>query len=192
MEMLYLILFSYLTYMLIVTIGITYGYHRYFSHNQFEVSKITEIVMLYCGLLCGGRSPLTWIGVHRMHHAYADTKKDPHSAKYQPWYKILFSLWRVETIPRQFLRDVIRNPRVMFFHKYRNILYFFNAVILTLLLGSNVLIVLAIVYLLAYLGFGILNLLGHDKNGPINNLWINFIAPFEGNHKDHHSYSGAK
>lgn len=187
MEVLFLLLFSYLTYMLVVSIGITYGYHRYFSHNQFQANKLQEIIMLYCGLLCGGRSPLTWVGVHRMHHAYADTEKDPHSAKYQPWYKILFSLWRVETIPRKFIKDVIKNPRVMFFHRHRNILYITNAFILTLLLGPYILVLLAIIYLLAYLGFGTLNLLGHDKTGPINNFWINFIAPFEGNHKDHHA-----
>ena len=28
-----------------------------------------EIIMLYCGLLW--EDPLTWVGVHRMHHAYA-------------------------------------------------------------------------------------------------------------------------
>ena len=42
---------------------------------------------------------------------------------------------------------------------------------------------------LSYLGFGILNLFGHNLQGPINNLWINLIAPLEGNHKDHHEYS---
>lgn len=192
MQILYLILLSYLAYMLIVTIGITYGYHRYFSHKEFTANPWQEVIMLYCGLLCGNRSPLGWIGVHRMHHAYSDTPKDPHSALYRPWYEILFSLWRVESIPRQFLKDAIRNPRLVFFHKYKNILYISNAIILTILFGPYVLVVLAIIYLLAYLGFGILNLLGHDNTGPINNIWINFIAPFEGNHKDHHSYSGAK
>lgn len=178
--------------MIVVTIGITYGYHRYFSHNQFKTTPFVEIIMLYCGLLCGNRSPLGWVGVHRMHHAYADTANDPHSAKYQLWYKILFSLWRVDSIPRKFIVDTMRNPRVVFFHKYKNIIYIINAVVLYLIFGPSVLITLAIIYLLAYLGFGILNLFGHDKNGPINNLWINFIAPFEGNHKDHHINSGVK
>ena len=50
--------------------GITRGYHRYFSHKEFKTTPIIEIVMLYCGLLCGVRSPLTWAGVHRMHHEY--------------------------------------------------------------------------------------------------------------------------
>ena len=192
MNILYLAIFSYLVYMIVVTIGITYGYHRYFSHKEFKAKPWQEIIMLYCGLLCGNRSPLGWVGVHRMHHVYADTPKDPHSAKYQPWYSILFSLWRVHTIPRKFLKDMITNPRIVFFHKHKDKIYITNAVLLTLIFGYKALIVLSIIYSLAYFGFGALNFWGHDKNGPINNLWINFIAPFEGNHKDHHIHSGVQ
>ena len=192
MQILYFILFSYLSYMLIVTVGITYGYHRYFSHNEFSAKPWQEIVMLYCGLLCGNRSPLGWVGVHRMHHAYTDTPKDPHSAKYQPWYSILFSLWRVEKIPRKFLKDIITNPRVVFFHKHRNLIYITNAILLALIFGYKALIVLAIIYALAYFGFGALNFWGHDRKGPINNIWVNLIAPFEGNHKDHHEMAFRK
>ena len=100
-ESYWILLYGYIAYYLIVTIGITYGYHRYFSHQEFATNSVGEVVMLYCGLLCGCRSPLGWVGVHRMHHAFADTPKDPHSAKYQPWYSILFSLWRVDNIPRK-------------------------------------------------------------------------------------------
>ena len=49
-----------------------------------------ELIYLYFGLLCEGRSLLTWAGVHRMHHAYAGQKMI-HS-KNHPWYVILFSL----------------------------------------------------------------------------------------------------
>ena len=42
---------------------------------------------------------------------------------------------------------------------------------------------------LSYLGFGILNLFGHNLHGPVNNIWINLIAPLEGNHRDHHEHS---
>ena len=50
-------------------------------------------------------------------------------------------------------------------------------------LVPKALIVLGIIYLLAYFGFGALNLWGHDAEGPINNLWINLIALWEGNPK---------
>ena len=46
-----------------------------------------------------------------------------------------------------------------------------------------------IVLITGDLGFGVLNLFGHDAEGPANKLWVNIIAPFEGNHKDHHEES---
>ena len=106
-----ILVYGYITYWIIAAIGITWGYHRYFAHKQWRTNKIVEVLLLYLGLLCGGRSALTWAGVHRMHHRYADTDKDPHSSNNYPWYVILFSLWRVETIPRKFVKDLVINPR---------------------------------------------------------------------------------
>lgn len=180
------IIIGYISYIFVALVGITLGYHRYFSHKEFEANPVIEVVMLYAGLLCGARSAITWVGVHRMHHAYADTKKDPHSAKYQPWWRILFSLWHVETIPRRFIKDLIRNPRVMFFHKYGKYIFAIHIVATTLIFGLQSLAIHAIIFVLAYLGFGVLNLFGHNLQGPVNRVWINFIAPFEGNHADHH------
>jgi len=184
-----IILYGYITYYIIAAIGITWGYHRYFAHKSWQASKPVEVLLLYLGLLCGGRSALTWSGVHRMHHAYADTEKDPHSAKNYPWYVILFSLWSVESIPRRFVKDLLRNPRVMFFHKYGIYIFISHWLITWLTFGWNAVIINTMLLVLSYLGFGILNLFGHDLKGPVNNLWINLIAPFEGNHKDHHDFS---
>jgi len=81
---------SYILYYILASIGITFGYHRCFSHGEIKVSPIGQCIMLYCGVLCGGQSALSWSGIHRMHHAYSDTPKDPHSPLYKKWYQILF------------------------------------------------------------------------------------------------------
>lgn len=186
-----LFLYSYILYFILASIGITFGYHRYFSHKEFNAPKWLEFIFLYCGLLCGGRSALTWSAVHRIHHAYSDTPKDPHSPKYKQWYEILFSLWRVKKIPRKFCKDLIDNKLVMHFHhegwKYMFLTYFF-----ALISGWEYLLMLIFVFILSYISFGLLNYLGHNNNGPINNFIINVFAPFEGNHKDHHEKSKKK
>ena len=102
-----ILLYGYILYWILAAIGITWGYHRYFAHGGKQQHPVLEIIYLYFGLLCGGRSLLTWAGVHRMHHAYADTDNDPHSPKNHPWYVVLFSLWKVKSIPRKFLNDLI-------------------------------------------------------------------------------------
>jgi len=177
-----------MTYWVVAAIGITWGYHRYFAHGFWKTNSLVEVVLLYLGLICGGRSALTWSGVHRMHHAYADTENDPHSPKNNPWYVVLFSLWKVKMIPRKFIVNLIRNPRVMFFHKYGKYIFIFHWIITALLFGVNAVIVNSMLYVLSYVGFGILNLYGHNAKGPANNFLINLIAPFEGNHKDHHDF----
>ena len=184
-----ILIYGYIIYWVVAAVGITYGYHRYFAHRTFKANALTETFMLYLGLLCGGRSALTWAGVHRIHHAHADTDRDPHSPKNHPWYVILLSLWKVKSIPRKYMSDLIRNPRVMFFHKYGKYILLYHWVMTLMMFGVNALIVNAMVFSLSYVGFGILNFFGHDEKGPANRFLINLIAPFEGNHKDHHEYS---
>lgn len=186
-----LLLYSYFAYYILAAIGITFGYHRYFSHREFSAPKWLQVIFLYFGLLCGGRSALTWSAVHRMHHAYADTEKDPHSPIYKKWYEIVFSLWRVKKIPRKFCKDLLNDNLVMHFHtegwKYLFLTYFFAAVY-----DWKLLICLLLIFVYSYIGFGLLNYLGHNNNGPINNFMINAFAPFEGNHRDHHEKSKKK
>ena len=88
MDLTLIIIKSYIVYWIISAIGITYGYHRYFCHKEYKTNKIFEIIMLYLGSLCGCQSPISWSGVHRMHHAYFDTLKDPHSPIFKKWYEI--------------------------------------------------------------------------------------------------------
>ena len=166
-----------IAYYILATIGITLGYHRYLSHGAFKTNKILEVVMLTCGILCGGRSALTWAATHRMHHMYADTEKDP----YGTGWTALLSLWKVKSIPRKFVKDLIKNPRVMWFHKYGlYVLGFFF-----LLFPLQIIIVCA----LSWIGFGVLNRFGHKDGKPVNRWWLNLIAPWEGQHEEHHHLS---
>ena len=177
---------SYVVYWIISAIGITCGYHRYFCHRQYKTNKIIEVIMLYFGSLCGCQSPISWSGVHRMHHAYADTPKDPHSPNFKKWHQILFSSWRVKNIPRKFVKDLYENPRVLFFHRYRFLILLITYII-SYLINPIFLFYLSMTFLLSYLFYGMLNLLGHNENGAVNKWWINLFAPLEGNHYDHHS-----
>ena len=183
-----IVFYGYMIYWAVAAIGITYGYHRYFAHGTWKSNALVETILLYLGLICGGRSALTWSGVHRMHHTYADTENDPHSPKNHPWYVVLFSLWKVKMIPRKFIVNLIRNPRVMFFHRFGYFIFISHWIVTALLFGVNAVIVNSMLFILSYVGFGVLNLYGHTDKGPTNNFLINLIAPFEGNHKDHHDF----
>lgn len=164
---------------MLVFIGITLGYHRHFAHKQFDATPLQEVVMLVCGTLCGGRDPISWVGVHRMHHQFSDTEHDPHPNN----WKALFSVWRVNSVPQRFVKDLYSNPRVLWFHKYHKCLWACSAVVF--LFGSIIDLWIAI-QVLSWIGFGMLNYFGHKDGKPINRPILNIIAPFEGNHADHH------
>lgn len=56
--------------------------HRYASHGQFTMSKRWErffYVLTYMVLGSSYLPPYAYAVLHRMHHAYSDTPKDPHS-----------------------------------------------------------------------------------------------------------------
>lgn len=66
--------------------------HRYGAHRQFEMSPRMEKVFYFLTWFVQGSSFLSPRGyaiLHRLHHAYSDTPKDPHSPHY---YRDVFSM----------------------------------------------------------------------------------------------------
>src|ERR1700709_829938 len=60
----------------------TFFLHRFGAHRQFTMSKGWERFFHLCTYITQGSSFLSPRGyaiLHRMHHAYSDTPKDPHS-----------------------------------------------------------------------------------------------------------------
>jgi stearoyl-CoA desaturase (delta-9 desaturase) len=60
----------------------TFFQHRYASHRMFTTSKGWERVFYILAYLFEGASflnPRAYALMHREHHAYSDTEKDPHS-----------------------------------------------------------------------------------------------------------------
>ena len=176
----------YIFYWIVAAIGLTLGFHRCISHQQIKLHAITETLVLYIGVMASACSPLTWAGVHRMHHAYADTEKDPHSPIHRKWYQVLLSTHRVKTIPRKFVKDLFKNKRVMFYHKHRLIVMVFTYIVAAAI-NIKLLLFLLLLLPMSFICYGIINLFGHNKHGSVNVWWINLFAPFEGNHYDHHN-----
>ena len=60
-------------------LGITVGFHRFFTHRAFDAGTGTKIALGILGSM-GMQGPLTqWVTDHRKHHALSDREGDPHS-----------------------------------------------------------------------------------------------------------------
>lgn len=76
----------------------TFFLHRYAAHQQFTMSKTAEKITFFLTWLFQGSNYLSAYGygiMHRMHHAYADTEKDPHSPKYDE--NLFAMMWRTKS-----------------------------------------------------------------------------------------------
>ena len=63
----------------ICMLGVTLGYHRYFSHRSFQASRPLKISLAIAALLSCQGTIAQWVARHRLHHRYADSALDPHS-----------------------------------------------------------------------------------------------------------------
>jgi len=185
------VLLGFLWYQVIALFGHSMGLHRYFSHKQFKATKVFEVMSLLLVTIAGARSPLVWVGAHRIHHAYADTEKDPHSPDYLGFWNVLLNRWRIEDLwdmkNRVFLRDLMRNPRIMFFHKYWRYIYLTLATISVLISIKFFVAFMFVPTVLSFFGYGLFNARGHKDKQARTDLWINLLSAGEGFHNIHHS-----
>lgn len=189
MEILYFILLSFIWWSFIAAFAISGGYHRYFTHRSFipRNKSVYEFFVLLLGSLAGGAPLLGWVGAHRMHHFYSDTPKDPHSPVYVGFLRVLTSTWRIKHIPRKFIKDLFKNKLVVFFYKYFTVIRISTFIIgfLLLPLGYFLSLIVAPVFY-AYLGYGLVNSLGHWHGKPRNSIIANVFSAGEGYHLNHH------
>jgi stearoyl-CoA desaturase (delta-9 desaturase) len=62
-------------------LGITVGFHRYFTHSSFKATTALRVGLAVAGTLAIEGPVFNWVADHRRHHKYSDKEGDPHS----PW-----------------------------------------------------------------------------------------------------------
>lgn len=178
-------------------LAITIGYHRYWSHRAFSLSRPYELILMFFGTAASLGPVLTWAGVHRMHHAYEDTEKDPHSPRRGFW-KSWFHVWPPRPIERKFIKDLISDPLCRLQRRF----YFPGlaayALSLFLAFGEKAVFVYCLPAVLAFHATGLVNSFHHrfgeKKPGPSSSTnfpVLNFLTLGESFHASHHSEPGS-
>lgn len=83
----------------------TFLQHRYAAHGAFSMSKFWERFFYIVAYITQGSSyvsPRAYGIMHRMHHAYTDTEKDPHSPKYDS--NLFKMMWRARQVNNRIYR----------------------------------------------------------------------------------------
>lgn len=83
----------------------TFFLHRYAAHKMFTMNPFWEKVFFVFQFITQGSSylsPRAYAILHRMHHAYSDTDKDPHSPHHSN--SVFNMMWKTKDIYNDYLK----------------------------------------------------------------------------------------
>jgi stearoyl-CoA desaturase (Delta-9 desaturase) len=67
------------TLCLVTQLGITVGFHRFFTHRSFQTVALVRLLLGIAGSMAAQGPLLFWVSEHREHHQKSDSAGDPHS-----------------------------------------------------------------------------------------------------------------
>lgn len=175
--------------------------HRSLSRRAVHFAPGVQAVCRVLVWVLVGIRPRQWVAVHRKHHAFTDTPRDPHSPLVLGFPRVLFAnayLYRKtardpETLAK-YARDLPEDrwDRLLFNHAVIGLGLGFGP--LVLLIGWQLALVAASVHAAYYLlGGGAINAVGHRfgrrpfENKATNNQWLAWLVVGEGLHNNHHA-----
>ena len=127
----------FLVYFAATSLAITVGYHRYFAHSTFKTNPLIRFVLLFFGAATFEQSALKWSSLHRVHHQYTDTERDPYNIKDGFFYAhvgwILF--WKIP-VNYDNVKDLQKSRLVMHQHEHYQFWALMAGVFVPLLVGA--------------------------------------------------------
>jgi len=165
------------------------GLHHNISHKKYKDSWINATYTFLINLFTASGGPLNFSALHRHHHQYVDTDKDPHSPTHMSWWKVYFLFWKNVKINPASVRDLAKSKWILFLHRHQVKMHFLGVAFLGLIDVRLIFFVISpsIVYNIHI--NGLVNWLGHKNGAPRNAPEISWIAPVVWRHGDHHTHT---
>jgi stearoyl-CoA desaturase (delta-9 desaturase) len=182
--------------------GIGLGYHRLLTHRGFKSPKWFERFLATCATLALQSGPLAWVTTHRVHHAFTETDKDPHSPRNGTYWSHIGWIFRgtaqnqSESTVKRYSPDLLRDPYLVFLNNY----YFLTPIVVAIALfaiGGWTMVVWGIVFrtVIGWHATWLVNSATHlwgkrrfdTRDDSRNNGFIAAITFGEGWHNNHHA-----
>lgn len=182
-----------LVYFMTGCFGMTMTFHRLLSHRSWNAPVWFERFGTLCGTWGLTGSSIGWVAIHREHHRYVDTDKDPHSPVYKSFIEIQF-LSMFEQPNLKYSANLVKDRFHIILHKYY---FFIHLIILGLLLIINPLLAVSC-YLapaaILWNAGSFINTLTHmigyrnteTKDNSKNIYTLGYLMWGEGWHNNHH------
>lgn len=193
----------FVSWFLVGPIGTGVGFHKLFSHRQFETYRPIEVLLAILGTLSCYGPILFWVGQHQSHHHKADKTTDIQTPNHG--FMESFFMWRLragierEINPKDFCtRRLIRDRLIMKIGRHTDIILFVWAAFLLLLSPSLLISVFIFPAIIESLRINLVNYFGHrpgifnyrnfdTQDVSYNNLLIGWLGFGFGWHNNHHA-----
>jgi stearoyl-CoA desaturase (delta-9 desaturase) len=187
------------------TIGmsVTCGYHRLFSHRAYQARWPVRLFLLCMGAASFENSALQWASDHRIHHQHVDQGDDPYNSRKGFWYAHWIWVMEERTQAITGVKDLERDPMVMWQHRHHFLIGACAAVLLPLVVGicthnimGNLVIGLLLRIVVTHHTTFFINSAAHfygtqpytDANSARDNAFLAPLTYGEGFHNYHHMW----
>ena len=124
-------------YTLASAFSITLGYHRLFSHAAFKAAWPICLFVLFFGGAAFEQSAMRWSSLHRLHHRYTDTDRDPYNIKRGFFYAhVGWVLIKKPPYDYSNVRDLARDPMVVHQDQHYKLWSQLSGLVIPLLIGA--------------------------------------------------------
>lgn len=187
-----LVLFFYLYSIL----GVSMTLHRYYTHKSFELNPTFKWLCTGIALLAGRGSPIGWVYIHRLHHAFSDKEKDPHSP-HNPKYRFLgFKPIKQEKVNHFIIRDII-DPVQLKIDKYYLLIILLFVCLLAIIDKNLVYYIWAVPVFMVSMSQAMFNYFAHKygyrnfetKDRSTNNMYLWPFILGDAWHNNHHAHA---
>jgi stearoyl-CoA desaturase (delta-9 desaturase) len=185
------------------SLGIGLGFHRQLTHGSFQTPRWLKRFFAVCGSLALQGSPNDWVTTHRIHHAFCETEKDPHSPRHGTywshigWVTVGTSQDNGAEVEKRYIPDLLKDKFLVRLSKYWYVPSIIAGLIMMAIGGWSM--VLWGVFLTTALGWHFtwfVNSVTHiwgkrrfeTRDDSTNNGWVAAVSFGEGWHNNHHAY----
>lgn len=172
-------------YFLSGCLGMTMTYHRLLSHKSWNPPKFIEYLFSLFATIGLTGPAISWVAVHREHHAFTDTEKDPHSPNYKGrFYSHVLSMFIKPkiTYAKHLLKDKFYQTQHTYYFQINLLYAFFLYLIDPFAVIYAWLVPAAILW---NAGSSIVSL-SHRNFSTHNDIILAILVWGEGYHKNHH------
>jgi stearoyl-CoA desaturase (delta-9 desaturase) len=127
----------FLFYTLASSFSINLGYHRLFSHAAFKAAWPVRLLVLFFGGAAFEKSAMAWAALHRLHHRYTDTDRDPYNIKRGFFYAhVGWVLVEGRRYDYSNVRDLARDALVVHQDRHYKLWAHLSGLVIPLLIGA--------------------------------------------------------